>query len=67
MSSQGERIREAMEVRGLTRAQLAEQSGVSYTAISHYINNTRDMHLKTIRKLAPALGVKASWLAWGVR
>jgi transcriptional regulator with XRE-family HTH domain len=65
----GGRLREARKRRGLTQRELARQSGVSLSLIrkleqSDYNNGLR---LETVRKMAVALSVPTSALAYGSR
>lgn len=50
-----ERIAEAMEVRGVSQAELAERLGVSAAEISMRLRGTRNLTLKTIADMFDAL------------
>lgn len=51
------RIRELREAKGWGQRELAERSGVSQSAISDIENGKRDPSIKTVKKVAIALGV----------
>ena len=52
-----ERLREAREVKGLSREQLALASGSSYSAITMYETGHRSPSRATLLRLAAALGL----------
>ena len=57
----GENLKRIRKTKGLTQAQLAEKSGVSYGAIVNYENGRRkEIQSATIAKLANALNVLPS-------
>lgn len=57
----GKRMRERREALGLSRAVLAEQSGVSESAIKQYEKETRRPQAEQLSKIASALGVSLSY------
>lgn len=61
----GSKLRAIRALRGLTQAQLAEQSGVSPTAIAEYEKGKRDLRADTIRKLCEAMGVQVRYIVDG--
>jgi len=65
MDTIGERLRKTRERRVLTQAELAERSAVLEVTISRIENGHSQPTPKTIRKLAEALGVDATWLRFG--
>ena len=54
----GGRVRELREQAGLSQEELAHQSGLHRTAITHIERATRSSTLETIEKLARALRVQ---------
>lgn len=62
----GDRLREARKRRGLTQRELARQSGVSVSLIRKLEQGDYDngVRLETVRKMAVALGVPTSALAF---
>ena len=52
----GYKIKEAREIARMSQEELAEKSGISRTTISQLENNKGDCNLKTLAKLAAALG-----------
>lgn len=61
----GSKLRAIRALRGLTQAQLAEQAGVSPTAIAEYEKGKRDLRADTIRKLCEAMGVQVRYIVDG--
>jgi transcriptional regulator with XRE-family HTH domain len=60
----GDRLREARLRAGLSQRELSEP-GVSYAYISRIEAGVRTPSVKVLRKLAPKLGVSATWLETG--
>ena len=54
-----QRLREIMEAKGLTQAQLAEKVGIGQPAISMMLNRACRPQRKTVARFAQALGVGA--------
>lgn len=67
MDSIGNRLRHARERRLWTQDELAQKSGVRVVTISRIENGhfTKRPHQRTLRSLAEALGIDATWLAFG--
>lgn len=61
----GSKLRAIRSLRGLTQAQLSEQSGVSPTAIAEYEKGKRDLRADTIRKLCEAMNVQVTYTVDG--
>lgn len=57
-----ERLREAMDKRGLRAIDLINQTGISKQSMSNYMNGRRVPKSDTIHSLAKALNVSESWL-----
>lgn len=58
----GERIKQLIETRGLTQAQLSVKSGLPPATISHFISGLRTPGTSSLRKLSDALGVTVEYL-----
>lgn len=56
------RLRAAREARGLTQLDLAAQTGIAQTALSHYETWRREPNLRNLRILAEALDVSTDYL-----
>lgn len=59
-----ERIREAMEARGIKQIELANDTGMSHSTISRYLSGKMEPKQPAITRLAQALDVTEMWL-WG--
>lgn len=57
-----ERIRKAMEVRGMTASELAKKSGIAKGSISKYLNGLVVPKQSAIGEMAKALSVSPAWL-----
>ncbi|WAH37922.1 helix-turn-helix domain-containing protein [Alicyclobacillus dauci] len=62
MSTTGNRIAELRKQRGLTQAKLAQEAGISTSAVAMYETNRRQLDESTTQQLAAALGVDVSFL-----
>ena len=60
-----ERLKAALEFRGLRQKDLAEMTGMSEPAISRYINNERIPRTDTAIKICDALNVTLDWYVNG--
>lgn len=56
------RLREALELRGMMPVELAKRSGVTKGAISKYLHGTVIPKQNAIGAMAEALGVSPAWL-----
>ena len=65
MSIIGDRIHQLMEVNGYTQKELAGMVGVTESAMSRYLNNTREPKLEVIANLATALNTTSDYLISG--
>ncbi len=54
----GQQLRVAMRQSGLTRKQIADQAGVSYSVIHCFAGGTRTMTLDTASRVADLLSVE---------
>lgn len=59
-----ERIKEAMESRGIKQIELANTTGMSHSTISRYLSGKMEPKQPAISRLAQALDVTEMWL-WG--
>lgn len=60
----GERIQNALDVRGMTQADLARSSGLSTAIIAQIVTGrTKDPHFSNVVKIARALDVSLNYLA----
>lgn len=57
-----ERLREALEIRHMTAAELSRRSGVSKAQISEYIKGNYEAKQEALYKLALALNVSEAWI-----
>ena len=62
MATTGERIKEAMILRGLKQADIVERTGINKGALSSYISGRYVPKQKNIYLLAKALDVNEAWL-----
>ena len=58
------RIRIAMDEKGMRQTELANRAGIDKGAMSHYLKGKYEPKQDTIYKLAMVLGVSEMWL-WG--
>lgn len=56
------RLVEAMEINGITQAELAEKTKLSKPRISQYVNGVYEAKQDALLKLAKALNVDVVWL-----
>ena len=63
----GQNLRRLRTAAGLSQEQLAERSGIHPTAVSRIERAVRDPRLKTILRLAKAVGVEPARLFDGIR
>ena len=53
--------------RNVTQAWLAEQCGVAGPTVSQWESGVAEPTLRSVKKIAKALGVSPGWIAWGDR
>lgn len=63
MSTFQQRLRQAMFMKGIRQAEIAERSGIDKSKISRYVAGKNMPSGDTLVKLAAALGVDAAWLS----
>ena len=66
MSGMGERIRVLLEKKGISQKDLAEKTGCTEAAISHYIKGDRMPRSRVLSKIAIALDTTSDYLMEGV-
>ena len=58
-----DRLREALELRNMKPSVLSYKTGISESALSHYLKGDYEPKAKKLRLLAEALRVSESWLS----
>ena len=58
MTTMSDQVREAIKASGLTRYEIAKQSGVTEGALSRFMAGERDMTLRTLERIASLIGVR---------
>ena len=67
MTTLAERVRYALEDRGITQTQLARMTGFSPASVNNWLSGeTKSLKAETANKIAQALRVNAVWLITGV-
>ena len=62
-----QRLQAAIDLRGMSKAELAEKSGVSKSSITHYVKGDWEGKQKVVYALSEALNVSEAWLmGWDV-
>ena len=61
----GRRLDAAITVQRSSYAALADALGVTRSAVGHWINGRRSLDVATCERIAPVLGIRAAWLAFG--
>lgn len=62
MATTAQRIKEALELRQMKQADLAEKTGIGKSSISTYISGEYNPKQKNLYKMAKALNVSETWL-----
>lgn len=62
MKTISERIKEALEIRGMKQSELVEKTGIGKSSISTYISGSYEPKQRNLYKIAKALDVDVSWL-----
>jgi transcriptional regulator with XRE-family HTH domain len=62
MGTTSERIKEALELRGMKQSDLVEKTGIGKSSISTYISGAYEPKQRNIYKIAKALDVNEAWL-----
>lgn len=66
MDGIGERIKNLVEKKGMTQRELAEKTGCTEAAISHYIKGDRTPRASVLSKIAVALDTTSDYLMEGI-
>ena len=66
MGTMGERIKELLEKKGITQRELAERTGCTEAAVSHYIKGDRVPRSSVLTKIAIALETTSDYLMEGI-
>lgn len=61
----GQRIRQALALRGMKQAALAEAVGTSAAAVTAWVADRKPPRAENMEAIAEALGVEVSWLQFG--
>jgi len=61
----GQRIKTALDLRGMRQAALAEAVGTSAASVSAWVADRKPPKPENVEAIAAALGVEASWLQFG--
>lgn len=56
------RLKKAIDIRGITQAELAKQTGISTSSISHYLKGDWEGKQDAVYAIALALDVSEAWL-----
>jgi transcriptional regulator with XRE-family HTH domain len=62
MKTTADRIKEALDLRGMKQADLVEKTGIGKSSISTYISGSYEPKQRNIYKIAKALDVSEPWL-----
>ena len=63
MSTFAQRLKEAMERRGLCQQDIANRTGINKASISNYISGKYEAKQERLHKIAQALSVSEAWLS----
>ncbi len=66
MGTMGERIKDLLEKKGITQRELAEKTGCTEAAVSHYIKGDRVPRASVLTKIAIVLETTSDYLMEGV-
>lgn len=62
MDSISTRLKKALEIRGVTQAELVKRTGIGKSSISTYLSGEYEPKQKNTYKLAKALNINEAWL-----
>lgn len=62
MESISNRLKKAMEIRGVTQAELVKKTGIGKSSISTYLSGEYEPKQRNTYKLAQALNINEAWL-----
>ncbi|VEB27443.1 Helix-turn-helix domain [Actinobacillus lignieresii] len=59
------RLKQILEVKGMTIKEFSELTGISYRSAMNYLNEGRDPNVEGLVKIHEALGISITWLLTG--
>lgn len=62
MKELGDRLKRALKLKGMSQSDLARATGITTSAISRYINTSREPTATMMRKICESLGVSSDYL-----
>lgn len=62
MKDLGDRLKVALKLKGMSQSDLARATGITTSAISRYINTSREPTTTMMRKICESLGVSSDYL-----
>lgn len=62
MKELGDRLKVALKLKGMSQSDLARATGITTSAISRYINTSREPTTTMMRKICESLGVSSDYL-----
>ncbi|HDR0618872.1 helix-turn-helix domain-containing protein [Pasteurella multocida] len=60
-----DRLKQILEVKGMSVKEFSELTGISYRSAMNYLNEGRDPNVDGLVKIHEALGVSITWLLTG--
>jgi transcriptional regulator with XRE-family HTH domain len=61
-SNSQDRIRQIMEYYGINQTEFCKRTGIQKSALSNYLNGTRQPRQDAVSKIADAFGISPSWV-----
>lgn len=60
-----DRLKQILEVKGMSIKEFSELTGISYRSAMNYLNEGRDPNVEGLIKIHEALGISITWLLTG--
>lgn len=60
-----DRLKQILEVKGMSIKEFSELTGISYRSAMNYLNEGRDPNVEGLVKIHEALGISITWLLTG--
>ncbi|MXN89185.1 helix-turn-helix domain-containing protein [Pasteurella canis] len=60
-----DRLKQILEVKGMSIREFSELTGISYRSAMNYLNEGRDPNVEGLIKIHEALGISITWLLTG--
>ncbi|HHW7507114.1 TPA: helix-turn-helix domain-containing protein [Mannheimia haemolytica] len=60
-----DRLKQILEVKGMSVKEFSELTGISYRSAMNYLNEGRDPNVEGLIKIHEALGISITWLLTG--